>query len=86
MPIFHVIWTDYQPNGQAPISSTDKPLTSQIRANGVDVAQFKPPRRLKTDEIAHVVNDFKLAARNAIEAGNLTGFFSVQALPIFKLL
>ncbi|KAL6184399.1 hypothetical protein ACLB2K_045800 [Fragaria x ananassa] len=59
----------YQPNGQAPISSTDKPLTPQIRANGIDVAQFTPPRRLRTDEIPQIVNDFRLAARNAMEAG-----------------
>ncbi|KAJ7949723.1 12-oxophytodienoate reductase [Quillaja saponaria] len=61
--------TGYQPNGQAPISSTDKPLTPQIRSNGIDVAQFSPPRRLRTDEIPLIVNDFRLAARNAIEAG-----------------
>ncbi|CDP10749.1 unnamed protein product [Coffea canephora] len=59
----------YQPNGQAPISSTDKPLTPQLRANGVDVAEFAPPRRLRTEEIPQIVNDFKLAAINAIEAG-----------------
>ncbi|XP_062025718.1 12-oxophytodienoate reductase 2-like [Rosa rugosa] len=57
----------FQPNGQAPISSTDKPLTPQ--ANGVDVAQFTPPRRLRTDEIPQIVNDFRHAARNAMEAG-----------------
>ncbi|KAK2425702.1 12-oxophytodienoate reductase 1 [Trifolium repens] len=61
--------TVYQPNGQAPISSTDKPLTPQIRSNGIDVAKFTPPRRLRTDEIPNLVNDFRLAARNAIEAG-----------------
>ncbi|XP_061354507.1 putative 12-oxophytodienoate reductase 11 isoform X2 [Gastrolobium bilobum] len=61
--------TVYQPNGQAPISSTDKPLTPQLRRNGIDVTQFSPPRRLRTDEIPHIVNDFRLAARNAIEAG-----------------
>ncbi|KAL6316268.1 hypothetical protein AAG906_017898 [Vitis piasezkii] len=55
----------FQPNGQAPISCTDKPLTS----NGIDVDQFSPPRRLTTDEIPQVVKDFRLAARNAIEAG-----------------
>ncbi|KAK1554999.1 hypothetical protein Q3G72_020248 [Acer saccharum] len=60
---------DFQPNGQAPISSSDKPLVPQIRANGVDVGQFTPPRRLRTDEIPQIVNDFRLAARNAIEAG-----------------
>lgn len=59
----------FQPNGQAPISSTDKELTPQIRANGVDVAEFSPPRRLRTDEIPLVVNDFRLAAKNAMEAG-----------------
>ncbi|KAG5524910.1 hypothetical protein RHGRI_031553 [Rhododendron griersonianum] len=59
----------FQPNGQVPISSTDKELTPQIRANGIDVAEFSPPRRLRTDEIPLVVNDFRLAARNAMEAG-----------------
>ncbi|XP_048332513.1 12-oxophytodienoate reductase 1 isoform X2 [Ziziphus jujuba] len=59
----------FQPNGQAPISCTDKPLTPQILTNGVDVAQYTPPRRLRTDEIPGIVNDFRLAARNAIEAG-----------------
>ncbi|KAJ0085851.1 hypothetical protein Patl1_07602 [Pistacia atlantica] len=63
-----LVYTVLQPNGQAPISSTDKPLTPQ--ANGVDVAQFTPPRRLRTDEIPQIVNDFRVAARNAIEAGN----------------
>ncbi|KAJ8541812.1 hypothetical protein K7X08_002628 [Anisodus acutangulus] len=59
----------FQPNGQDPISCTDKPLTPQIRSNGLDVAQFTPPRSLTTDEIPQIVNDFRLAARNAIEAG-----------------
>lgn len=61
--------TGFQPNGQAPISSSDKPLSAQVRANGIDVAQFTPPRRLRTDEIPQIVNDFRVAARNAIEAG-----------------
>ncbi|KAJ1271154.1 hypothetical protein BS78_06G107100 [Paspalum vaginatum] len=59
----------FQPNGQAPISSTDKPLKPQVRGNGVDVPKFTPPRRLETDEIPLVINDFRVAARNAIEAG-----------------
>ncbi|CAJ1926111.1 unnamed protein product [Sphenostylis stenocarpa] len=59
----------YQPNGQAPISSTDKPLKPQMRSNGIDTVQFTPPRRLRTDEIPQIVNNFRLAARNAIEAG-----------------
>ncbi|XP_044475190.1 putative 12-oxophytodienoate reductase 11 [Mangifera indica] len=60
---------DFQPNGQAPISSTDKLLMPQVRANGIDVAHFTPPRRLRADEIPQIVNDFRLAAKNAIEAG-----------------
>ncbi|KAM7515327.1 hypothetical protein LguiA_004910 [Lonicera macranthoides] len=59
----------FQPNGQDPISSTDKPLTPQIRSNGIDVAEFTPPRRLATDEIPEIVQHFRLAARNAMEAG-----------------
>ncbi|XP_078148456.1 putative 12-oxophytodienoate reductase 11 [Carex rostrata] len=58
----------FQPNGQAPISSTDKPLAPQKLANG-DLIEDLPPRRLETDEIPKIVNDFRLAAQNAIEAG-----------------
>ncbi|XP_071725173.1 putative 12-oxophytodienoate reductase 11 [Rutidosis leptorrhynchoides] len=61
--------TSFQPNGQAPISSTDKKLTSLVRSNDTDVEQFSTPRRLRTDEIPLIVNDFRLAARNAVEAG-----------------
>ncbi|KAJ7949722.1 12-oxophytodienoate reductase [Quillaja saponaria] len=68
--------TGYQPNGQAPISSTDKLLSPQIRSNGIDVAHFTTPRRLRTDEIPLIVNDYRLAARNAIEAVVVTGCYS----------
>ena len=61
--------TDFQPNGQAPISSTDKLLPSQIQADGVSVHECSPPRRLKIEEIPQIVDDFRLAAINAIEAG-----------------
>ncbi|KAK6915894.1 NADH:flavin oxidoreductase/NADH oxidase, N-terminal [Dillenia turbinata] len=54
----------YQPNGQAPVSCTDKGVTP-----GLDGVDWSPPRRLRTDEIPGIVNDFRLAARNAIEAG-----------------
>ncbi|CAI0419882.1 unnamed protein product [Linum tenue] len=53
--------------GQAPISCTDKPLIR--RSNGGDVNRFTPPRRLRTEEIPQIVNDFRIAAKNAIEAG-----------------
>jgi 12-oxophytodienoic acid reductase len=41
----------------------------QIRSNGIDEALFTPPRRLGIEEIPGIVNDFRLAARNAMEAG-----------------
>ncbi|KAG2313153.1 hypothetical protein Bca52824_024710 [Brassica carinata] len=59
----------FQPNGQAPISCSDKPLMPQIRSNGIDEALFTPPRRLSTEEIPDIVKDFRLAAKNAMEAG-----------------
>ncbi|CAO2202828.1 unnamed protein product [Urochloa humidicola] len=49
---------DWQPNGQAPVSSTDK---------STDI--YPVPRRLQTEEIPHIVDDFRIAARNAIRAG-----------------
>ncbi|CAN6475585.1 unnamed protein product [Victoria cruziana] len=61
--------TGFQPNGQSPISSTDKPLKPLPGNNQVDLPVFSPPRRLKTEEIPEIVNHFRLAARNAIEAG-----------------
>ena len=66
---FILLSTGFQPNGQAPLSSSDRPLTPQIRANGFNVADFTPPRRLRIEEIPQIVNDFRLASRNAIEAG-----------------
>lgn len=57
-----------QPNGQAPIFSTDKPIARQLRANGIDLDEFSPPRGLRADEIPQIVNDFRVAARNATGA------------------
>ncbi|KAJ6693132.1 hypothetical protein OIU85_003945 [Salix viminalis] len=54
----------FQPHGQAPVSSTDKPISFQVEGT-----EFTPPRRLRTDEIPQIVDDFRIAARNAIEAG-----------------
>nr|CAB3450070.1 unnamed protein product [Digitaria exilis] len=59
---------DYQPSGQAPISCTDKQITPEVLEDGT-VEEFSAPRRLTEDEIPHIVNDFRLAARNCIEAG-----------------
>ncbi|KAJ6941914.1 12-oxophytodienoate reductase 1-like isoform X2 [Populus alba x Populus x berolinensis] len=65
----------FQPNGEAPISCTDKGVTP-----GLYGEDWSPPRRLRADELPRIVNDFRLAARNAIEAGvmYLTGFDGVE--------
>ncbi|KAL6861816.1 hypothetical protein ACP4OV_017516 [Aristida adscensionis] len=54
-----------QPNGQVPISSTDRQITPDAESGMV----YSQPRRLATEEIAGIVDDFRRAARNAIEAG-----------------
>ncbi|KAM0858018.1 hypothetical protein ACQ4PT_048073 [Festuca glaucescens] len=60
--------TDFQPNGQAPVSSTDKQVTPQVSHEHI-VAEFATPQRFETEEIPHIINDFRIAARNAIRAG-----------------
>nr|QHA94738.1 12-oxo-phytodienoic acid reductase [Saccharum hybrid cultivar] len=48
-----------------PISSTDKP----VEKNGDDHMDFPIPRRLTIEEIPNVINHFRIAARNAVDAG-----------------
>ncbi|KAI7756277.1 hypothetical protein M8C21_032822, partial [Ambrosia artemisiifolia] len=60
---------DFQPNGQAPISSTDKGVSNQLRSDSFDAPIYTPPRKLTTQEIPLVVDDYRVAARNAIDAG-----------------
>lgn len=78
------VFSGFQPNGQAPISCSDKPLMPQIRSNGIDEALFTPPRRLSTEEIPGIVNDFRLAARNAMEAGKALLVKKLAILNSFK--
>lgn len=57
----------FQPKGEAPVSCTDKGLIPLY--DGTDVTAFSPPRRLRTEEIPQIVNDFRVAAQNAIASG-----------------
>ena len=62
----------YQPGGQPPISSTNKRLSGKIlMPSGKEFGEYSQPRALLTEEIPKIVNDFRLAARNAIKAGML---------------
>ncbi|XP_039052588.1 putative 12-oxophytodienoate reductase-like protein 1 [Hibiscus syriacus] len=62
----------FQPNGEDPISSTDKPL--------ITVTEYSPPRLLWTDEIQQIVSDFRIAARNAMEEVEIHGYLIEQFL------
>ncbi|XP_066370845.1 12-oxophytodienoate reductase 1-like [Miscanthus floridulus] len=61
---------EFQPDGQAPISSTDKQISpDQISPSAEPQMVYSKPRRLRTEEIPGIVDDFRRAARNTIEAG-----------------
>ncbi|KAH7439366.1 hypothetical protein KP509_04G057800 [Ceratopteris richardii] len=62
--------TAYQPGGHPPFSSTNKKVNGKcLMPSGTEYSDYSQPRALKTEEIPHVVDDFRLAARNAIAAG-----------------
>lgn len=71
--------SEYQPNGAAPISSTNKPITGgQIILPSGEMVDFAPPRALTTEEVEAIAHDFRLAARNAINAGTFLAARSKQ--------
>jgi N-ethylmaleimide reductase len=55
-------------DGEPPVSSTDQQAEAQVFADGGMVEASKP-RRLRTDELPGIVEDFAAATRNAREAG-----------------
>ncbi|KAL0317314.1 UNVERIFIED_CONTAM: 12-oxophytodienoate reductase 1 [Sesamum angustifolium] len=59
----------FQPNGNPPVSCTDKPIQTDMEIGGSDGEGFSPPHRLMVEEISQVVDDFRVAAKHAIEAG-----------------
>ncbi|KAH9300548.1 hypothetical protein KI387_012131, partial [Taxus chinensis] len=63
--------TVYQPNGEAPISSTAKPISEEwsIMMPDGSKAIYPSPRALETSEIPAIVEQFRAAARNAMAAG-----------------
>ncbi|RQP24232.1 alkene reductase [Piscinibacter terrae] len=56
------------PEGSAPVSSTAKPANGKTFIQG-GFAQVSEPRALRTDELPALVDDYRRAARNAINAG-----------------
>ncbi|XP_073132098.1 12-oxophytodienoate reductase 3 [Henckelia pumila] len=60
-----------QPGGIAPLSSTDKPISNRWRVLLPDGSHaiYPKPRKLETPEIPELVEHYRQAALNAIEAG-----------------
>jgi 12-oxophytodienoic acid reductase len=54
---------------ERPISSTDKPVEKNEENYFMD---FSTPRPLTVEEIPGVINHFRIAAQNAMEAGKFT--------------
>ncbi|GKC81352.1 putative 12-oxophytodienoate reductase 11 [Tanacetum coccineum] len=62
--------TGFEPNaGKPPVSSAEKPCSPLVESTGEVLIEFVPPRRLDSDKIPLVANDFRIAAKNAMEAG-----------------
>jgi 12-oxophytodienoic acid reductase len=51
------------------VSSSNKRITLEVGEGG-EPLNYPTPRKLASEEIPQIVNDFRLAARNAIDAGN----------------
>ncbi|KAL5778769.1 hypothetical protein ACOSQ2_009506 [Xanthoceras sorbifolium] len=51
---------------------TSQYLMHQLLSGGNDAGWFMPPRRLKSEEISQIVDDFRIAVRNAIETVEAT--------------
>ena len=61
--------TAYQPDGQAPVAPSAIAAKAKTFVPGQGMVDCSTPRALETAAIAGVVNDFRTAARNAIDAG-----------------
>ncbi|GKE28987.1 putative 12-oxophytodienoate reductase 11, partial [Tanacetum coccineum] len=60
----------FEPNARKPpVSSAEKPCSPLVESTGEVLIEFVPPRRLDSDKIPLVANDFRIAAKNAMEAG-----------------
>jgi 12-oxophytodienoic acid reductase len=61
---------DYQPNGEAPVSSSAVPVRGQcfsMKSGGM--VDYPTPRALELEELPGIVDQFRQAARNAIDVG-----------------
>lgn len=65
----------HQPDGARPLSPSSKAIEKPFMARTPGgFADFPSPRALETHEIPRIVEQFRLAAKNAITAGNYHTF------------
>ncbi|CAL5398482.1 unnamed protein product [Camellia sinensis] len=72
----------YQPSGAAPISSTSKPISKRWRILMPDAkhGMYPNPRRLTISEILEVVEHYRQAALNAIEAVSMLNIINMHIM------
>lgn len=56
-------------NGQQPVSASDKAIEGQQHFTMQGMKDYETPRALHTDEVKKIVQEYKIAAINAMEAG-----------------
>jgi N-ethylmaleimide reductase len=63
--------SSYQPGGMLPVAPSAVPVSPELKTMTADgkVTAYETPRALETDEIPGIVDAFRNAARNAMEAG-----------------
>jgi N-ethylmaleimide reductase len=63
--------SSFQPGGALPVSSSAVPISPALKTMTADgkPTSYETPRALETNEIAGVVDSFRQAARNALDAG-----------------
>src|SRR3977135_395550 len=63
--------SSFQPGGVLPVAPSAVPISADLKTMTADgkVVSYETPRALETDEIAGVVDSFRQAARNALNAG-----------------
>ena len=63
--------SSFQPGGVLPVSSSAVPISATLKTMAADgkPASYETPRALETGEVAGVVDSFRQAARNALNAG-----------------
>lgn len=76
----------YQPGGAPPPSSTNRPIKNgQVLTKSGELSGTSTPQAIETEGVAHFVEEYRVAARNAIEAGKHTYLSNFNTISNFYL-